>query len=88
MNTIKIKAKRFDRQYLKENGHKVFRDRELIIESETDGQKEHSVYRYKIGDGVTPYKNLNYISSLYSVFPNIIFYDEEYQNAIEISFEE
>lgn len=82
--TLKIKPKKFTRAYLKENGHLIFRNRELIIEEEGEGDK--LTLRFKVGDGTSPYSALQYVSSLYGLFPNVFLFDKEYNNGIELDF--
>ena len=82
MNNLTIAIKKFTKKYLSENSQIVFKNRELIMEEDNDGVREHIVYRFKIGDGVTPYNELRYISSLYSLIPNVIFYDSDYKNSV------
>ena len=84
MNTLSIIVKSFTRDFMKTHGFLVFKDRELIVESDKASDKDSSIYRFKIGDGVTPYENLNYVSSLYSIFPNIKLFDKNYNNEIDI----
>lgn len=88
MNNLNVLMKKFTKDYLKSNSDIVFKNRELIIEEDCDGVSEHSVFRFKIGDGITPYCDLKYISSLYTLFPNIILYDEDYNNSITLKFTE
>jgi hypothetical protein len=75
----------FDREYLKQHNNIVFKDRELIIEKEQNG--ENTMLRFKIGDGVKPYGLLQYVSSLYALFPNICLCDNEYKSCLTISFD-
>lgn len=88
MNNLTITVKKFTKEYLKENSDIVFRNRELIVEEDDDGIQEHKVYRFKLGDGVTPYRNLKHISSLYALLPDVIFYDNTYKNSLTIKFTE
>jgi hypothetical protein len=66
----------------------VFRNRELIIEKESDGVEEHTVFRFKIGDGLTTYKNLKYVSSMYSLLPEICLCNKDYSSKLVINFNE
>ena len=84
-----LATKRFTRDYLKQNSHLVFRNRELIIEEDASkNPEEGSVFRFKIGDGITPYKKLKYASTIYSLFPTVMLYDKEYETCIELKFQE
>jgi hypothetical protein len=79
----------FDKQYLVENSHIVFKYRELIIEIERSDNPENSdTYRFKIGDGITPYKDLKYVSTIYSLFPSFKLFNKEYTKCVEIKFGE
>ena len=78
--------KMFNKDYLNENGHIIFRERELIIEKEQKG--ENTMLRFKIGDGVKPYNALQYISSMYALFPKICLCDTNYDNCLNIKFSE
>ena len=78
-------VKQFSRGYLKENGHLVFRYRELIVESdEPENPENKTVYRFKSGDGITPYRDLKYESTLYSLLPYVCLYDKEYETCVTI----
>ena len=86
MKNIDVVAKQFDRKYLKENNHIVFKNRELIIERETsDDPESGDMFRFKIGDGITPYRNLKYTSTIYALFPNVCLYDSNYETCVSIS---
>lgn len=77
----------FDKKYLSENSHLVFRYRELIVEIEkSDNPEQTDTYRFKIGDGVTPYKDLKYVSTIYSLFPSFKLFDRDYKKCVEIKF--
>lgn len=86
MKEFTIVPKMYDRQFLKENNNMVFKNRELIVEKETSG--ENVTLRFKIGDGHTPYQFLNYISSLYALYPEFCMCDTEYKSCAVISFED
>lgn len=85
MKELNVLAKVFDRNYLKEHAHIIFKDRELIIEKDSGIGEQDTTYRFKIGDGITPYSNLSYISSIYNLFPNFTYYDNDYTTAIHFS---
>ena len=72
---------------MKENGSIVFLDRELIVEVSEGSDSSNTVYRFKVGDGVTPYSQLPYVSSIYSLFPFVNIFDKNYSKGIEISCE-
>ena len=61
---------------------KILKDKELFVE--TEGEGESLIARFKIGDGVTPYKQLPYISSIYKLFPNFKLYNNAYSYGIDI----
>ena len=86
MKEFTIMPKMYDRQYLKDHCNMIFKNRELIIESEKSG--ENTTLRFKICDGHTPYSSLNYISSLYALYPQFCLCDSSYNNCVNISFEE
>ena len=88
MATIKLVPKAFTKEYLKQNASTVFQDRELIVEVEKGSTKENTVLRFKIGDGVKPYSQLPYVSSLYALFPSVNLCDNNYQNILKISLED
>jgi hypothetical protein len=74
----------FDRSYLKNNPNIVFRDRELVVEKDRMG--ENTVLRFKIGDGIRTYDMLQYVSSLYALYPNICLFDKNYDNCFTVLF--
>lgn len=86
MKGVKIVPKKFSKQYLKDHSNMIFKNRELIVEEEKGTDKDSTILRFKIGDGVTPYHGLKYTSSLYALFPEIVFYDESYDNYIAVDF--
>ena len=61
----------------------VLKDRELLVE--TEGSGDTFVARFKVGDGITPYSKLPYISNLYKIYPNFILYNEDYSFGININ---
>ena len=63
MNCLSLIPKTYDKDTIR-GSVKIFRDRELIVESEGTG--DNTVLRFKIGDGVKPYSALPYVSSMYS----------------------
>ena len=69
MKEISIELKKYTKDYLSKNPDKVFQNRELIVEVD-NSVPDDPVYRFKLGDGVSPYKELKYISSLYSLYPS------------------
>ena len=84
MKNMTIIPNIYDKSYLIEHSSRVFKARELIIEREIVG--DQTMLRFKIGDGVKPYSALQYVSSLYALFPKIDLCDTEYKNCITISF--
>lgn len=73
------------RQHMNEIGDSVFlADRELFVETEGEGSQQ--TLRFKIGDGMTPYPGLPYVSSLYSLFPNCILYSKDYKHGVKINW--
>lgn len=85
MKELTIVPNMFDRKYLKDHSDKVFADRELVIEREVSG--EQTMLRFKIGDGIHPYSTLQYISSLYALFPQVKLCDTEYNNSVTLLFD-
>lgn len=86
MKGINIAPKKFSREYLRDHGNIIFKDRELVVEEEAGTDTDNTILRFKIGDGKTPYRQLKYASSLYSLYPKITFYDEEYTSYISLNF--
>lgn len=82
---VSVKVKSFDRESML-NTYKdlVLHDRELLIE--TEGSDDTFIARFKIGDGLTPYHKLEYVSSIYKLLPNVLFYNKDYTNGINIVF--
>lgn len=87
MNGVTVKPKCFTKQYMKDHDTMILKNRELIIEVD-NSNPENVALRYKIGDGITSYKNLKYVSSLYSLFPKVYIYDKDYLNFICIDLED
>ena len=87
MKGIKIKPKCYTKQYLEEHGHIIPRNRELVLERDSGVDSSQDVLRFKVGDGVTTYSKLKYVSSLYAIFPKIIFYDNNYENYVSLDLE-
>ena len=85
MKELNVLSKVFDKEYLKENGHIIFKNRELIVERDKGVDESDTTYRFKIGDGITPYNSLKYISSIYNLFPSFTYYDKDYETAIHFS---
>lgn len=81
-----IVPKSFTREYLKEHGSYVFRDRELVVEKEEAGEPDNPILRFKLGDGIRPYSELPYISSIYALFPRVHLYNNDYSKEITIEF--
>lgn len=63
----------------------VLRNRELLLEYEGEGDKR--IYRFKLGDGITPYNQLSYISSLYALYPMFNLYNNSYTQQVQLLFE-
>lgn len=87
MKGIRIKPKCYTKQYIEEHGYIIPKSRELIIEREQGVEPSQDVIRFKVGDGITPYSKLKYVSSLYSIFPKIVFYDDNYENYVSLDLE-
>lgn len=85
MKELNVLAKVFDKEYLRENNHIIFKNRELIVERDPGTDDSDTTYRFKIGDGVTPYRDLKYISSIYNLFPSFTYYDKDYETAIHFN---
>ena len=85
MNQVKICPKEYTRDYMKDHGNMIFRDREIVVEKDQNG--DNVVLRFKIGDGVRPYNQLQYVSSLYSLFPEVSFFNKDYSNGITLCFD-
>lgn len=73
-------------EMLTDSSNLILKERELLIE--TEGYGDTFTTRFKIGDGVTPYCELPYISSIYKLFPNFILYNSDYSFGVDISFRE
>jgi hypothetical protein len=86
MKEISIKLKKYTKDYLSKNSDKVFQNRELVVEVD-NSVPDDPVYRFKLGDGVSPYKELKYISSLYSLYPSFCICNESYTNKINLSLD-
>ena len=90
MKELTIVPKIIDKSTLSEKG-KLFipKDRELIIEEDVQSPEDASgiVYRFKIGDGITSYSELSYVSSLYSLFPRVSFCDNSYENCLTLKLD-
>lgn len=84
---LRVIPKSFTRDYMWSDGSSIIlKDREILVESEGEG--DTLTLRFKIGDGVTPYSKLPYVSSMYSLFPNVMFYNKSGTNAIDIRFKD
>lgn len=86
MKEFTVFPKVYDRKYLKEHDHIIFKNRELVIER--DGTGDNVMLRFKIGDGIRPYRDLQYISSMYALYPSVCLFDGDYENCFTLSFEE
>lgn len=64
----------------------ILKDKELLVE--TEGVNETFIARFKIGDGVTPYKQLPYISNIYKLCPNFILYNDDYTYGLNINLKQ
>ena len=60
----------------------ILKDRELLVE--TEGEGDTFVARFKIGDGITPYSQLPYVSNLYKLYPNFLLYNSDYSFGVDI----
>lgn len=60
----------------------VLKNRELLVE--TEGENDTLVVRFKMGDGISPYKQLSYVSNLYKLYPNFILYSNDYSYGVNI----
>lgn len=83
---ITIIPKILTKEYLTKNSSIVFKNRELIIEKDFDGIDEHTVYRFKIGDGISSYQNLKYVSNIYSLLPEFSLCNKDYSSELVINF--
>jgi hypothetical protein len=83
MNCLSLIPKTYDKDTIRGSA-KIFRDRELIVESEGTG--DNTVLRFKIGDGVKPYSALPYVSSMYALYPYVYLYNSDYTNGIKLMF--
>ena len=61
----------------------ILKDRELLVE--TEGEGDTFIARFKVGDGVTPYSQLAYVSNLYKLYPNFLLYNNDYSFGIDIN---
>jgi hypothetical protein len=87
LESVVIKLKKLKKSELADT-HFVPKDRELIVEEDVKDSDDKSVYRFKVGDGMRPYSDLPYVSSLYSLFPNVLLCDTNYTRSIELQFKE
>jgi hypothetical protein len=84
---LTVNVKTFDKEYLKQNSTIIFKSRELIVEIEKpDNVEDEPTYRFKVGDGITPYTLLPYVSSLYALVPNICFYNKDSTSCVKLNF--
>jgi hypothetical protein len=86
MKELRIFLKKYTKEYLSEHSDMVFHNRELIIESDESSVGD-PVLRFKIGDGMTPYKQLKYVSSIYSLFPTFAICDASYNHEIILNLD-
>jgi hypothetical protein len=87
LESVVIKLKKLKKSELADM-HFVPKDRELIVEEDVKDSDDKSVYRFKVGDGMRTYSDLPYVSSLYSLFPNVLLCDQNYTRSIELKFKE
>ena len=90
MKELTIVPKIIDKSVLSEKANLFIpRDRELIIEEDIQTPEDTLgiVYRFKIGDGMSSYSELPYISSLYSLFPKVSFCDNTYENCLTLKLD-
>ena len=90
MNELTIVPKIINKSQLSTNGNLFIPiDRELIIEEDmqTPDDKSSIIYRFKIGNGISSYKELPYVSSLYSLFPKVLFCDSSYENCLTLKLD-
>ena len=66
--------------------HVTINNNNVFEIEKSDNPEQTDTYRFKIGDGVTPYKDLKYVSTIYSLFPNFKLFDREYKKCVEIKF--
>lgn len=83
MKSLSILPKTFNKEDIKGSAI-IFRDRELVVESDGDG--DNTVLRFKIGDGIKPYNALPYVSSMYALYPFVYLYNKDYTNCIKLTF--
>lgn len=84
---LTVNVKTFDKKYLKQNSTIIFKNRELIVEMEKpDSVEDEPTYRFKVGDGITPYALLPYVSSLYALVPDICFYNKDSTSCVKLNF--
>ena len=89
MKELGINVKQFSKLELEVNSSKVFNQRELVVEiSPPSDPESEPEYRFKIGDGVTPYMFLPYVSSLNSLLPVICFYNNDGTSRVSLKFSE
>ena len=84
--TITIIPKILTKNFLENNENLVFHNREFIVEIDEDYDESHTIYKFKIGDGITPYKDLQYVTSIYSLFPEINLCSKDYSSILNICF--
>lgn len=83
---LTVLAKSLTREQLQRNNSLILKDRELLVE--TEGEGNELVVRFKIGDGKTPYSQLKYIATLYDLFPNFKLYNTDYSLGFNIKLKD
>ena len=89
MKELGIVVQQFSKIELELIPNHVFKYRELIVEvSPAPDPESKPEYRFKIGDGVTPFVLLPYVSTLNSLVPLICFYNNDGTSRVALKFSE
>lgn len=81
ITNVLVKSKTREEMYSTLSNY-ILKDKELLVE--TEGVNETFIARFKIGDGVTPYCQLPYVSNIYKLYPNFILYSDDYSYGLNI----
>lgn len=81
LTNVIVKSKTREEMYSTLSDY-VLKDKELLVE--TEGVNDTFIARFKVGDGVTPYNQLPYVSNIYKLCPNFILYNDDYTYGLNI----
>lgn len=86
VSSVSLIVKQIKSDLLARHGDVIFADRELVVE--VSGSGDDATYKFKIGDGKTPYSSLKYVSSIYALFPSFKLCNGDYSKVLNITFGE